>query len=638
MPPAKFIPSPALLPARRHPPLGANSAYTGRSTSSKRPDRPSGQGASLAPAICNSTLYSIPESVSLSKGEAKRVLLALGLLTPHPLLLLDEPFDGLDFRQTRDVMALLRTIPATGRTLFVSIHQLKRCGPSLRSPGPPQPGPCGRSRNTGRTAHPSQPDRRRPGRRSSLPSRSAGSACNKRVLGFSKRGPPACRVVGAHARWPTPEARRGSVTGLLFTKEFRQLVASRALWLLLLIIGPPVGHGFITAVDTYAEASGIAGGPAALAQGSARSTASWSPPSEPTTSPSRSSSPSSPSAWSPPRRASGAWKLMLQSPASVRTMLAAKGCSLLAGWTIAWLPGLLALVLWKLYGGALYAPEVAQPPASVTCSASCSRSGIAVAAAAIANSAASAAIVTLGFTVGTWVLRVLVAGAAAGSRNSHPIRPKPPCASSNSDTSASTPPRSPPARARRIYFAAIWLREGHAIRTPSSRSTAAFAAFTVAIYAASLPRPALDLSENRRNSFSAADETALRPIRDPCVSPSTWLPKTRASSIWTATSSRNSTASFPSSTSTMPHAPAPACSKPPAIITAKSGTRSPAANTCHAPPPNASCWRISISWPKSRLPPARSPIPPAIRWPPALPAPLGSFTWPGHLRWHSRHG
>jgi ABC-2 type transport system ATP-binding protein len=61
---------------------------------------------------------------SLSKGELKRLLLALGLITPHPLLLLDEPFDGLDFRQTRDVMELLRTVPAQGRTLFLSIHQL----------------------------------------------------------------------------------------------------------------------------------------------------------------------------------------------------------------------------------------------------------------------------------------------------------------------------------------------------------------------------------------------------------------------------------------------------------------------------------------------------------------------------------
>lgn len=61
---------------------------------------------------------------NLSKGERKRVLLAVGLLTSHPLLLLDEPFDGLDLRQTREVMTLLRNESATGRTLFVSIHQL----------------------------------------------------------------------------------------------------------------------------------------------------------------------------------------------------------------------------------------------------------------------------------------------------------------------------------------------------------------------------------------------------------------------------------------------------------------------------------------------------------------------------------
>ena len=61
---------------------------------------------------------------ALSKGELKRAMLALGLLPPHPLLLLDEPFDGLDFRQTRDVMDVLRAYPAKGRTLFLSIHQL----------------------------------------------------------------------------------------------------------------------------------------------------------------------------------------------------------------------------------------------------------------------------------------------------------------------------------------------------------------------------------------------------------------------------------------------------------------------------------------------------------------------------------
>ena len=65
---------------------------------------------------------------TLSKGERKRVLLALGLLTPQPLLMLDEPFDGLDLRQTRDVMKLLKSHAATGRTLLLSIHQLIDAG------------------------------------------------------------------------------------------------------------------------------------------------------------------------------------------------------------------------------------------------------------------------------------------------------------------------------------------------------------------------------------------------------------------------------------------------------------------------------------------------------------------------------
>ncbi len=85
--------------------------------------RKRGEGAALATELKLERLLK-SRIGSLSKGEAKRVLLALGLLTPQPLLLLDEPFDGLDFRQTRDVMALLRTVPARGRTLFVSIHQL----------------------------------------------------------------------------------------------------------------------------------------------------------------------------------------------------------------------------------------------------------------------------------------------------------------------------------------------------------------------------------------------------------------------------------------------------------------------------------------------------------------------------------
>ena len=62
---------------------------------------------------------------SLSKGQRKRALLAIGLLMPQPLLLADEPFDGLDLRQSREVAQTLRSYASAGRTMFLSIHQIK---------------------------------------------------------------------------------------------------------------------------------------------------------------------------------------------------------------------------------------------------------------------------------------------------------------------------------------------------------------------------------------------------------------------------------------------------------------------------------------------------------------------------------
>jgi ABC-2 type transport system ATP-binding protein len=61
---------------------------------------------------------------TLSKGQRKRALLGIGLLTPQPALLIDEPFDGLDLRQARDIAAAFRAHVARGRTLFLSIHQI----------------------------------------------------------------------------------------------------------------------------------------------------------------------------------------------------------------------------------------------------------------------------------------------------------------------------------------------------------------------------------------------------------------------------------------------------------------------------------------------------------------------------------
>lgn len=70
------------------------------------------------------TAVSHKRAGSLSKGYRRRLLLGIALLAPQPLLMLDEPFDGLDLHQIRAVVALLRDLPGQGRTLFLSIHQL----------------------------------------------------------------------------------------------------------------------------------------------------------------------------------------------------------------------------------------------------------------------------------------------------------------------------------------------------------------------------------------------------------------------------------------------------------------------------------------------------------------------------------
>ena len=79
----------------------------------------------LQKLIQNLDLFSVTDKTmkTLSKGYRRRVLLAIALLSRQPLLLLDEPFDGFDLRQSLGVMALLREYRKQ-RGMLLSIHQL----------------------------------------------------------------------------------------------------------------------------------------------------------------------------------------------------------------------------------------------------------------------------------------------------------------------------------------------------------------------------------------------------------------------------------------------------------------------------------------------------------------------------------
>ena len=143
---------------------------------------------------------------SLSKGQRKRALLAIGLLMPQPLLLADEPFDGLDLRQSREVAQTLRSYASSGRTMFLSIHQIKDaarvCDRFILLSGghDSRRGHVRPARVAGRGAR-----RRRPAtsKRCSLPSRKEGTAVSS-FRGCSPRNTASWshRARGGCCCWP----------------------------------------------------------------------------------------------------------------------------------------------------------------------------------------------------------------------------------------------------------------------------------------------------------------------------------------------------------------------------------------------------------------------------------------------------
>ena len=60
-----------------------------------------------------------------SKGMRQRAKIAAALVHDPPILLLDEPFNGMDPRQRLHMMDLLRTMSAAGRTILFSSHILE---------------------------------------------------------------------------------------------------------------------------------------------------------------------------------------------------------------------------------------------------------------------------------------------------------------------------------------------------------------------------------------------------------------------------------------------------------------------------------------------------------------------------------
>ena len=302
---------------------------------------------------------------------------------------------------------------------------------------------------------------------------------------------------------------------LLLAKEWRELVASRAFWLLLLFIGPLVGYSFVTAMGLYAEASGIGGGPAALSQGLTPLDGILVPTFGAYDLAATFLFPFVAIRLISAEKQNGGLRLLLQLPGSLASKITAKGLVLLAGWLVALVPGLVTLILWKTYGGHLYAPETLNLLLGHLLRMMLS-GGIAVAIAALVESAATAAIVTLTFTIGTWALDFVAAYRGGFLQE----------LAANTPTAALRFFEQGLLRANTVIvmlalciagftLAVIWLHTGRTWMFRLLRTAPVVVILALVMIGASSLRTSWDLSENRRNSFSRADESALNQIKSP---------------------------------------------------------------------------------------------------------------------------
>src|SRR5262249_5923039 len=104
-----------------------------------------------------------------------------------------------------------------------------------------------------------------------------------------------------------------------------------------------------------------------------------------------------------------ALRLLVQLPYRVATLIAAKMTAIAAAWLLATVPVLSALAVWAALGGHLDAPETGKLVFGQWLYALLVGS-IALFSAAVSESSATAAIVTLAFTIGSWVLDFALAG------------------------------------------------------------------------------------------------------------------------------------------------------------------------------------------------------------------------------------
>jgi len=316
-----------------------------------------------------------------------------------------------------------------------------------------------------------------------------------------------------------PETYRTHAAPLrpLFAKELAEIMSGRALWIMLLLVCPLVGYSFFQAVSLYSEAS------ASASQSPAAATSLS--PLDGILVPTFGSFYVAVTLMFPfvairvlgQERESGALRLLVQLPYSPSTLIFAKLGAVLAAWSLVAIPALSTLAAWFWLGGHL-APSETLNLLLGHLLYGLLIGAVALFAATISESSATAAIITLAVTIGSWVLDFTVAG--------------------HSGLAARLAQMSLTQTLRTFEqglfsgglvlgiftvvcgFAAlsgVWLPPGTPKGTKFAQSLPCVLATVAALGIATQIRTSVDVTEDRRNSFLPADQHALATLRLPLV-------------------------------------------------------------------------------------------------------------------------
>ena len=310
-------------------------------------------------------------------------------------------------------------------------------------------------------------------------------------------------------RSPEPSRIARAPLRPLLAKELCEIVGGRALWIMLLLLCPLVGFSFFQAVMLYGEASAGAQDAPVLARSLS--------PFDGILVPSFGAFYVGVTLLFPfvairalgQEKESGALRLLVQLPYPAPALIAGKLAAVAAAWAMCSVPALSTLVAWRLLGGHLAAAETLNLLLGHLLYGLLVGT-IALAAAAVTESAATAAIVALAVTIGSWALDFTLAGrpglfawiaAASLTQTLHAFE--------QGVLSAGLVLGIAAAILGFAALAAVWLPPGVALRRKLLRSLACIAVIAAVLGAASQIRFAVDVTEDRRNSFSRADERLL---------------------------------------------------------------------------------------------------------------------------------